>query len=156
MRRFFALIGVLAIVWASAPAIAVEPDEILSDAKLEARARSISSELRCLVCQNQSIDDSNAPLARDLRVLVRERLKAGDSDDDVMRFVVARYGDFVLLRPRFTGPNVLLWLAPPIILAIAVLFALRRARGGRPQPARPLDAAEQARLEAILDRRNER
>ena len=94
------------------PALAVQPDEILSDAVLEARARVLSKELRCMVCQNQSIDDSDAPLARDLRILVRDRLKAGDSDTQVLDFLVARYGEFVLLRPRFEWHTALLWLAP--------------------------------------------
>src|SRR5690606_17720084 len=100
------------------PVRAVQPDEILSDAGLEARARQISAELRCLVCQNQSIDDSNAPLARDLRLLVRERLNAGDSDEAVMSYVVQRYGEFVLLRPPVNLGTVLLWLAPLLLLAI--------------------------------------
>src|SRR5690606_18954781 len=95
---------------------AVEPDEILSDPQLESRARKLSAELRCLVCQNQSIDDSNAPLARDLRLLVRERLKAGDDDKAVMRFIVARYGEFVLLRPTFSLNTLILWLAPLVLL----------------------------------------
>ena len=110
-----------------APAWAVLPDEILKDHALEARARHISQELRCLVCQNQSIDDSNAELARDLRILVRERLSAGDSDDEVLAFVEKRYGEFVLLRPRFVLHTLLLWLAPPLLLLGAA---------GRPHPAR--------------------
>ena len=93
------------------PAIALGPDEVLSDAALEARARALSKELRCMVCQNQSIDDSDAPLARDLRILVRERLQAGESDQQVINFLVARYGEFVLLRPRFSWHTALLWLA---------------------------------------------
>ena len=95
-------------------AVAVQPDEILSDPALEARARALSKELRCMVCQNQSIDDSDAPLARDLRLLVRERLKAGDSDAQVIDFLVARYGEFVLLKPRFTSHTALLWLMPAV------------------------------------------
>ena len=94
------------------PALAVQPDEVLKDPALESRARAISQELRCLVCQNQSIDDSNAPLARDLRILVRDRLKAGDSDDKVMEFVTDRYGDYVLLRPPFNAHTLMLWTAP--------------------------------------------
>src|ERR1700730_17473278 len=99
------------------PAIALGPDEVLSDAALEARARSLSKELRCMVCQNQSIDDSDAPLARDLRLLVRERIAAGDSDAQVLEFLVARYGEFVLLKPRLEPHTYLLWLLPPLVLA---------------------------------------
>ncbi|MBC7832839.1 MAG: cytochrome c-type biogenesis protein CcmH [Hyphomicrobium sp.] len=114
-----------ALVMASAAALAVEPDEILPDPALETRARSISAGLRCLVCQNQSIDDSSAPLARDLRLLVRERLKAGDSDAQVMRFVEDRYGEFVLLNPPLSWRTLLLWLAP---LAPAACGCRRRER----------------------------
>src|ERR1044072_2184489 len=112
-----------------APALAVQPDEILKDARLEARARALSQELRCMVCQNQSIDDSDAPLAKDLGVLVRERLSAGDSDGQVIFFLVTRYGEFVLLKPGMTGHTLLLWLPPfavVIIGAIAFLAAPRR------------------------------
>jgi cytochrome c-type biogenesis protein CcmH len=107
------------VLWVcSASAIyAVQPDEIMSDPVKEARARDLSRELRCMVCQNQSIDDSDAPLARDLRLLVRERIGAGDSDNQVMDFLVARYGEFVLLKPRFTPRTLLLWLLPPLALA---------------------------------------
>ena len=138
---------------AAAPVHAVEPDEILPDAKLEQRARVLSAELRCLVCQNQSIDDSNAPLARDLRLLVRERLKAGDSDAAVMRFVVARYGEFVLLRPPMSTGTLLLWLGPPAMLLLTLLFLLmkvRRDRLAREAKVAPLTAAEKARLAALL------
>ncbi|CAH1669670.1 Cytochrome c-type biogenesis protein CcmH [Hyphomicrobiales bacterium] len=130
---------------------AVEFDEILPDKAMEARARAISSGLRCLVCQNQSIDDSNAPLARDLRILVRERLKAGDSDEQVRTFLVARYGEFVLLRPPVTTTTVLLWGAPFLILgcgAIAIALGVRRRR--RQALAVPLSDEEKARLEAAL------
>src|SRR3954470_16615115 len=105
----------------AAPAFAVHPDEILKDPVLEARARTLSQELRCMVCQNQSIDDSDAPLARDLRVLVRERLTAGDSDGQVIDFLVARYGEFVLLKPRVSAHTLLLWLAPFAVLVIAAI-----------------------------------
>ena len=104
------------LVLSAAPAAAVEPDEILADAALEARARDISKELRCLVCQNQSIDDSNAKLARDLRLLVRERITKGDSNRQVIAYIVARYGDFVLLKPPFKATTWALWLGPPLIL----------------------------------------
>src|SRR3954469_1777504 len=113
------------------PAYAVQPDEVLASPALESRARALSRDLRCMVCQNQSIDDSDAPLARDLRILVRERLTAGDSDSQVIDFLVARYGEFVLLNPRFGAHTLLLWLAPLgvlIIAAIAFLTAARRAR----------------------------
>jgi cytochrome c-type biogenesis protein CcmH len=146
------------ILAASVPAIAVQPDETLADAALEARARALSKELRCMVCQNQSIDDSDAPLARDLRLLVRERLQAGDSDRQVIDFLVARYGEFVLLRPRFSAHTALLWLGPATILLIGagflVLLAYRSRRRSRTQVASgepaTLTAAEQARLSAIM------
>src|SRR5215468_12782884 len=127
----------LAIV---SPAIALQPDEVLSDAALEARARSLSKELRCMVCQNQSIDDSDAPLARDLRILVRERLTSGDSDSQVVDFLVDRYGEFVLLKPRLAWHNAVLWLTPAAALiagAIAMFVAIRRRRAV-PLAAAPL------------------
>ncbi len=134
----------------TAPALAVTPDEILPDPTLEARARALSHELRCMVCQNQSIDDSDAPLAHDLRVLVRDRLKAGDSDSQVIDFLVARYGEFVLLKPRFEWHTLPLWLAPIGLLllgGIAVFVGARRRRGAAATPAPvPLSKSEQARL----------
>ena len=133
----------------------MEPDEILPDPAMEARARALSAELRCLVCQNQSIDDSNAPLARDLRLLVRERLKAGDSDAGVKSFVVARYGEFVLLRPPFGTSTLILWLAPPaLVLAtlLALLVKSRRARLAAALPGQRLTREEEARLAELLDR----
>jgi cytochrome c-type biogenesis protein CcmH len=150
LSRIVFLLLAAAVLWRAAPAHAVEPDEILPDAQLEARARAISSELRCLVCQNQSIDDSTAPLARDLRLLVRERLNAGDADDDVMRFIVARYGEFVLLRPRFGGANMILWLAPALILLTGLLVLMRRLARPRPAAPRPLTPEEDAKLGALL------
>ncbi len=132
------------------PAAAVEPDEILADARLEARARNLSSELRCLVCQNQSIDDSNAPLARDLRLIVRERLKAGDSNERVLDFVVARYGTFVLLRPPLERSTFLLWATPMLLLAFAGLLLARTWRAPTAtEPPEPLSADEVARLERL-------
>ncbi|MEJ8573097.1 cytochrome c-type biogenesis protein [Microbaculum marinum] len=134
-------------------ALAVQPDEILDDPALEARARDISEGLRCLVCQNQSIDDSDAPLARDLRILVRERLEAGDSDGEVVDFIVARYGEFVLLRPTFAAHNLILWLTPVVLLllgGIAVVIATRRRRG---DPAK-LSAEEEKRIAELLDARD--
>jgi cytochrome c-type biogenesis protein CcmH len=138
------------------PVQAVEPGEMLKDPVLEARARHISQELRCLVCQNQSIDDSSADLARDLRVLVRERLTAGDSDAAVLAFVEARYGEFVLLRPRLAPHTLLLWLTPLLLLGGAVLALVRRSRervraGEEPQ-AQPLSPAERQRLDEVLKR----
>ena len=135
------------------PAFAVQPDEILDDPVLEERARDISAGLRCLVCRNESIDDSNATLARDLRLLVRERLLAGDSDTQVVDYVVDRYGEYVLLKPQTGGANLILWLAGPVMLvlggAIGVVFVRRRANGhGRTEAA--LSADEQARLQEIL------
>jgi cytochrome c-type biogenesis protein CcmH len=130
------------------PALAVQPDEVLPDPALEARARVLSQELRCLVCQNQSIDDSDAQLARDLRIILRERLKAGDSDRQVLDFLVARYGEFVLLRPPLRWHTLLLWAAPPLLLAVGALaiFAAgrRRARAVVTEPG--LTPAEKARL----------
>jgi cytochrome c-type biogenesis protein CcmH len=137
-------------------AFAVQPDEILADPVLEARARALSRELRCMVCQNQSIDDSDAPLAKDLRVLVRERLVAGDTDAQVIDFLVARYGEFVLLKPRVSWHTALLWGAPVGILligAFALVLMARRSGRGVPAPdaaGAKLSAAEQARLGEIL------
>ena len=151
--RFGALLSVL-ISLAMSPVKAVEPDEVLQDPALEARARHISEGLRCLVCQNQSIDDSAAPLAKDLRVLVRERLKAGDTDQQIEDFVVARYGEFVLLNPRFEPQTFLLWFATPAVLIIALLivvFAYRR-RSAAAAPAE-LSDAEARRLKHLLEDR---
>ena len=153
MTRFALVIaGALMLVTA---AFAVEPDEILDDPVLEARARAISKNLRCLVCQNQSIDDSNAPLARDLRIIVRERLVDGDSDDDVYAFVTARYGDYVLLQPPVKPATYLLWAAPILALlggGILIAGAVRRRRRA-PAPAAPaaLSEDERRRVAALLD-----
>ncbi len=135
-----------------APAFAVQPDEILKDPALEARARALSQELRCMVCQNQSIEDSDAPLARDLRVLVRERLTAGDSDTQVMDFLVARYGEFVLLKPRMSLHTVLLWGAPFAVLVIGAIGFLAARRRARPAEPPRLTADEEARINALLDK----
>jgi cytochrome c-type biogenesis protein CcmH len=139
------------------PALAVQPDEVLKNPKLESRARALSQELRCMVCQNQSIDDSDAPLAKDLRVLVRERLSAGDSDGQVIDFLVARYGEFVLLKPRLNAHTLLLWLAPfAMLIAGAVgLIAFLRRRRREEQPAAaqaPLTSDEQRRVTELMDR----
>jgi cytochrome c-type biogenesis protein CcmH len=146
---------VLALIGCSS-AYAVQPDEIMSDPTKEARARNLSRELRCMVCQNQSIDDSEAPLARDLRLLVRERIAAGDSDAQVMNFLVARYGEFVLLKPRFENHTLLLWLLPPLALMGGglALWAHGRRRGrlatqeNDSTPA--LSADEEARLLKLI------
>jgi cytochrome c-type biogenesis protein CcmH len=143
---------VLALLGAT-PLYAVQVDEILPDPALEARAREISQDLRCMVCQNQSIDDSEAPLARDLRLLVRERLKAGDSDTQVVDFMVARYGEFVLLKPRMSWHTAILWGAPLTILMIG-LFAigfsvLRRSAAAAPPEVTALSEAERGKLNAI-------
>jgi len=135
----------------AAPAFAVNPDEVLADPALEARARTLSAELRCMVCQNQSIDDSNADLARDLRLLVRQRLVDGDSDRQVLDYIVSRYGEFVLLKPRLSEKTYVLWGAPIALLFIGGIamaaFASRRA--GKPTGTRLTDE-EQARLDALL------
>jgi cytochrome c-type biogenesis protein CcmH len=130
-------------------ALAVNPDEMLADPILEARARTISEDLRCMVCQNQSIDESDADLARDLRILVRERITAGDSNAQVKDYVVSRYGEFVLLKPRFSSHTLLLWGTPLILLfagGLAVFFSAR----ARHREAPSLSAEERARLDAIL------
>ena len=136
------------------PAFAVEPDEVLDDPVLEQRARDLSQGLRCLVCQNESIDESNASLAKDLRLLVRERLTEGDTDDEVIAFVVARYGEFVLLQPTLKGSNLILWLAGPVMAMLALIIAFTYLRG-RSKAATgevaPLSADEQAALKKILD-----
>jgi cytochrome c-type biogenesis protein CcmH len=133
---------------------AVEPNEMLSDPVLEARARALSKELRCMVCQNESIDDSGAPLAHDLRVLVRERIKAGDSDQQVLDFLVARYGEFVLLRPRLSWHTVALWGLPPAVLlvgAVVILIDLRRRRTAQADEEKTnLSPDEEARLAKLL------
>jgi cytochrome c-type biogenesis protein CcmH len=136
-----------------APAWAVQPDEILQDPAMEARARDISTELRCLVCQNQSIDDSNAPLARDLRILVRERLEAGDSDAEVLDFIVARYGEFVLLKPRLATNTLILWSTPVVLLVLGGLAIFLASRRRRADPAALTDE-EKRRIDVLLERQD--
>lgn len=149
------LLVLLALLLGTATALAVQPDEVLDDPELEARARAISAELRCMVCQNQSIDDSDAELAKDLRVLVRDRLKQGDSDEQVMNYVVDRYGEFVLLKPQFSARNILLWGTPVIVLLLAGLaIAMRLRNTPTADPNAGLTEAEQARLTKILDDRD--
>ncbi len=145
--RWFLLFLALVI---AAPAQAVQPDEILPDPLLEDRAREISKEIRCLVCRNESIDDSNAGLARDLRLLVRERLIAGDTDDQVRAYLVDRYGEFVLLRPTLTWANAVLWLAGPLVFLIGLLAAITYLRRRERAAPEALSADEKARLDALL------
>lgn len=153
--RLARIIAVVVLTAAnSAPALAIDPDERLADPALETRARSLSTELRCLVCQNQSIDDSDAALAKDLRVIVRERLVAGDTDKQVLDYVVSRYGEFVLLRPPFNARTLLLWLAPALLLLGTIAYVVVRIRRPEEQeveaaaPA-PLSDDEKRRLAAL-------
>lgn len=164
MRRFSKVSGVsktlgalvvaLGVVVAPLPVLAVQPDEVLSDPVLEERARELSKDLRCLVCRNENIDESNAELARDLRILVRERLVEGDSNSEVIDFVVERYGEYVLLRPTTTGANWMLWAAGPLMMLLALGMAAGYMRG-RSRATREADQGlsedEQARLKKILD-----
>jgi cytochrome c-type biogenesis protein CcmH len=151
--RGFAMTALVCAAVASGSALAVQPEEMLKDPKLEARARELSRELRCMVCQNQSIDESAAPLARDLRLLVRERLTKGDTDPQVLDFLVARYGEFVLLKPPLEGRTIILWALPPVALlagAIGLFFAVRRRRTGQLEPA-ALSTEERRRLSTLVD-----
>jgi cytochrome c-type biogenesis protein CcmH len=141
----------MTVIFLAVPAHAVRPDERLADPKLEARARDISKDLRCLVCRNQSIDDSEADLAHDLRVLVRDRLKAGDSERQVVDYIVSRYGDFVLLKPPFEASTWLLWGGPLVVLVIGGIGVRRFVRRQATATALPLSADEERRLAAILD-----
>jgi cytochrome c-type biogenesis protein CcmH len=145
------LLVIVLLLASTIAARAVEPDEVLSDPRLEARARALSSELRCLVCQNQSIDESDAPLAKDLRLLIRERLKEGASDAQVRDFMVERYGDFVLLRPRFAPETLLLWVTPFGLLLAGLIFAIRAGRRGTPAGGAegPLSEEERGRVEKV-------
>jgi cytochrome c-type biogenesis protein CcmH len=157
MRKLIAILTVLLLgVFAAPAAFAVQPDEIMADSAKEARARDLSRELRCMVCQNQSIDDSEAPLARDLRLLVRERIAAGDSDNQVIDFLVARYGEFVLLKPRVNQHTLVLWLLPPLALAgggLALWLHNRRRRksadAGDPASLH-LTEEEEARIDRLI------
>ena len=151
MRRLVASLA-LAVAFA-APAHAVEPGEMLKDPGLEARARNVSEGLRCLVCQNESIDESHADLARDIRLLVRQRLLAGDSNGQIKDYLVARYGQFILLKPPFETQTLLLWGTPLIVLVlggIGIAFATRGRKVPARDPARPLSEAEQRRLDELL------
>ncbi|PSC04507.1 cytochrome c-type biogenesis protein CcmH [Alsobacter soli] len=150
MRRWLLLALAALALLGSTPAFAVNPDEVLSDPKLEARARALSSELRCLVCQNQSIDDSDAPLARDLRLIVREKLKAGENETQIRTFLVDRYGEFVLLKPTFTPHTVLLWAGPFLVLlaGIGIVWANAKRRTS-PTPVSPLTDEERVALDRL-------
>jgi len=152
MRRF--ALSLAALLAVSAPALAVDPSEMLKDPKLEARAQHLGKELRCLVCQNESIEDSNADLAKDLRIIVRERIAGGQSDEQVRAFVVDRYGDYVLLKPPFKASTLVLWVGPFVFflagLAAVVAFFRRRGVTTAPPTPTPLSAEEKRRLEALL------
>lgn len=158
LARYLGALMIAAILSASPVTMAIEPDEILSDPKLEERARAISATLRCLVCQNQSIDDSDAQLARDLRLVVRDRLTKGDTDKEIFDFVVARYGDFVLLKPPFNARTFILWAGPAGVFLIGILgvFIYFRRRGSATAEAVALTADEERRLARLLDKETER
>lgn len=147
MRKI--LIGLLFSAVLASPLAAVQPDEILADPVLESRARAITAQLRCPVCQGETIDDSDAPISRDLRLLVRERLVAGDTDEAAIDYVVDRYGEFVLFKPRASGSGLVLWLAGPVLLLTGGVVAIVSLRRRKPETA-PLSAEEEARLLAIL------
>jgi cytochrome c-type biogenesis protein CcmH len=154
LQKYLHAFALLIVLVASSSAWAVEPNEMLADPVLEARARAISQELRCMVCQNESIDDSQAPLAHDLRVLVRERLTAGDSDAQIINFLVSRYGEFVLLKPPLSWHTVALWGTPPGLLLFGVIMIVvverRRRAAAAPAAAAALSPGEQARVAEIL------
>ena len=153
-RHAFAIL-LSVFLFRASPAFAVTPDEMLADPQLEARARHVSKELRCVVCQNQSIDDSNAPLAHDMRVIVRERIVAGDSDEEVKAFLVNRYGEFVLLRPRVKAETALLWFGPFLLLIVAGgafwIYVAAQQRGRPAEDAPSLSEAELRRVEKIRE-----
>ena len=149
LKAFF----IAALLLLAGPVLAVQPDEILQDPGLETRARMISREIRCPVCQGETIDDSTAPISRDLRLIIRERLLAGDSNDEVIDFVVERYGEFVLFKPRASGWNWVLWLSGPVALLAAgggIWLTRRHRQAAPPGPPAPLSAEEEARLAEIL------
>jgi len=154
MKKLAGLLLGLLLVLTPAIAVAVNPNEMLADPALEARARLISENLRCLVCQNQSIDDSDADLAHDLRVLVRERLTAGDSDDAVVKYIVDRYGEFVLLRPVVAGHTLILWIAAPALLLAGLVAVFIGARRKRAATQQELTDEEEAALESLQEKSN--
>ncbi len=145
MRKFLILLLLLA-----SPAFAVQPDEILADPVLEARARELTAELRCVVCRNESVDDSNAEIARDIRLMVRERIVAGDSNEETMQYMVDRFGEFILLNPTNSGTNMVLWWSGPILLLTGLGIAAT-ALSRRKQTAEPLSDAEEARIKQLLN-----
>ena len=147
MRRLLLALTMLAL---ALPALAVQPDEILADPALEARAREITAELRCVVCRNESVDDSNADIARDIRLMVRERLAAGDTNEEAVQYMVDRFGEFVLLNPRATGANLILWVTGPVLLIVGLGIALVAIRRRKPGPE-ALSDAEEARLRQLLE-----
>lgn len=151
MKKAFHFLIFMVFCLFSFYAQAVQPDEILPDATLEARARDISTHLRCLVCQNETIDDSNAPLARDLRLLVRERLVQGDSNEQAINYIVARYGDYVLLKPRFEGTAILLWLSPLVILVLVFIYIFYAMKNRNAVQPKELNDEEKRRLKKILN-----
>jgi cytochrome c-type biogenesis protein CcmH len=151
VTRVRALLLAILLLVGAPPAMAVQPDEVLSDPALEARARDISRHLRCPVCQGENIDESNAGVARDLRLVLRERLVAGDSDAEVIDFIVARYGEFVLFEPKKEGANLILWVAGPAMLALALALAALTLTRRRTAPASDLSPEEAARVKALLD-----
>jgi len=151
--KYLCALALLAVLSGSAPSWAVQPNEVLPDSALEVRARALSKELRCMVCQNESIDDSEAPLAHDLRILVRERLQAGDSDAQILDFLVARYGEFVLLKPRLSWHTAALWGLPPAVLLVGIgmiVVVLRRRGAVAATASQNLTAAEEARIAELL------
>ncbi len=154
MRRAWCIALVVSLAWGASPMLAVTPDEVLEDPVLEERARALSAQLRCMVCRNESIDESNADLAKDMRLLVRERLLAGSSDEEVIDYIVERYGEYALLRPTTEGANILLWIAGPTMLAVALGIGGGYIWSRRRMPARTeaaLSSEEEARLKALLD-----
>ncbi|GJD61212.1 cytochrome c-type biogenesis protein [Methylobacterium frigidaeris] len=155
MRALRSILLALALL-APVAAGAVQPEEVMKDPTLERRARAISSGLRCLVCQNQSIDDSDAPLARDLRLIVRERLRQGDDDDAVLHYVVQRYGEFVLLRPVVAWHTALLWLTPVLVVGLGGLALFAASRRRKATPPRALSAAEEAAVADLVRRAESR
>jgi len=150
MMRAFGVALMLLLAVPALPAMAVQPDEILPDPLLETRARAITSGLRCVVCRNESVDDSNAEIARDVRLIVRERIMAGDSDAEIRQFMVDRFGEFILLNPQVTGSNLILWVTGPVLLVVGLGIAVVAVRRRRP-PAPPLSPEEEARLKALMD-----
>lgn len=153
MGRWLHVLSLISLLLLAGTALAVEIDEVLADPVLEARARALSQELRCVVCQNQSIDDSNAPLAKDMRVLVRERIKLGDSDDQVRAFLVERYGNFVLLRPPLQLDTIALWFSPLLFLALggALVWSYFRTMARQTAKTEPLSAAEEAAVKRLSE-----